>query len=48
MKKKPVPMTLISIPRSLHKRIKAIAEKDGRTMRAYLDIVIKEKENERN
>ena len=44
MNTKSVEMTLISIPRTLHTRIKKLAKEDGRSMRSYLDIVIKEKE----
>jgi len=37
-------MTMLSVPRSLHTRIKALAKEDGRSMRSYLDILIKTKE----
>ena len=37
-------MTMLSIPRTLHTRIKALAKADGRSMRSYLDILIKTKE----
>ena len=38
-------MTMLSIPRTLHTRIKNLAKLDGRSMRSYLDRVIKEKES---
>lgn len=37
-------MTVLSIPRTLHGRIKQLAKEDGRSMRAYLDRLIAEKE----
>lgn len=37
-------MTMLSIPRTLHTRIKKLAEDDGRSMRAYLDRLITEQE----
>ena len=40
-------MIMLSIPRTLRERIKELAKEDGRSMRSYLDRVIKEKEEKR-
>lgn len=44
-KTKPVEMTMLSIPRTLHARIRELAKADGRSMRSYMDILITSVEN---
>lgn len=36
----PQEMTMLSIPRTLHTRIKKLAKEDGRSMRTFLDRLI--------
>ena len=40
-------MTMLSIPRTLHTRIKELAKKDDRSMRTYLDRLITEQEKKK-
>ena len=46
--KQPKEMAMVSIPRTLHTRIKMLAAKDKRTIRAYLDILITREESKDN
>ena len=41
---KDIGMTMLSIPRTLHARIKALAKEDGRSMRSYLDRLVTSQE----